>query len=214
MLSGAADFDRAARAVEQGLKHLEQESLVLLLSPAFTDSSQPNPGKLADYPPGVRENGGQYSHGASWLVDALVRLSELARGAGDSAHAEQYLAKACAVWLKISPLDDITPERIDRYGLPPHQQAADVYHGYGYAGRGGWSWYTGAAARMLVAAYKILGLSMQNNDLIIPDSLFTPKGALKVKRLVYKGVHYVSVEHDGKISRAGKSETAYLKNKN
>jgi cyclic beta-1,2-glucan synthetase len=214
VLSGAADFDRAARAVEQGLKHLEQENLVLLLSPAFTDSSQPNPGKLADYPPGVRENGGQYSHGASWLVDAIVRLSELARGAGDSAHAEQYLAKAFEVWIKISPLDDITPDRIDRYGLPPHQQAADVYHGYGYAGRGGWSWYTGAAARMLVAAYKILGLSMQNGDLIIPDSLFTPKGALKVKRLVYKGVHYVSVEHDGKISRAGKSETAYLKNKN
>ncbi|MCX5902434.1 MAG: glycosyl transferase family 36, partial [Proteobacteria bacterium] len=81
VISGAADFDRGACAVEQGLKDLEQENLVLLLSPAFTESSRPNPGKLADYPPGVRENGGQYSHGASWLVDALVKLSELSRSA-------------------------------------------------------------------------------------------------------------------------------------
>jgi cyclic beta-1,2-glucan synthetase len=129
-------------------------------------------------------------------VDALIRLSELARDAGATGRAEQYLARAFEVWIKISPLDDITPDRIDRYGLPPHQQAADVYFGYGYAGRGGWSWYTGAAARMLVAAYKILGLSMKNNDLIIPDSLFAPKGALKVKRLVYKGVEYASAAHD------------------
>ena len=130
VISGAADFDRGACAVEQGLKDLEQENLVLLLSPAFTESSRPNPGKLADYPPGVRENGGQYSHGASWLVDALVKLSELSRSAGDESRAGQYLARALKVWIKISPLDDISPERIDRYGLPPHQQPADVYYGY------------------------------------------------------------------------------------
>jgi len=213
VISGAADFDRGACAVEQGLKDLEQENLVLLLSPAFTETSRPNPGKLADYPPGVRENGGQYSHGASWLVDALVKLSELARSAGDENRAGQYLARALKVWIKISPLDDITPERIHRYGLPPHQQPADVYYGYGYAGRGGWSWYTGAAARMLFTAYKILGLTMQNNSLIIPDTLFLPKGTLTVQRLVYKGREYTAAQQDGKIIRDSASNASSLRDK-
>lgn len=190
VISGAVDFDRAVAVMERALRHLEKEHLVLLLSPAFTECSQPNPGKIADYPPGVRENGGQYSHGASWLVDALVRLSTLAHDAGETVHAEQFLKKALEIWIKISPLDDITPDNISRYGLPPHQQAADVYCGDGYVGRGGWSWYTGAAARMLWAAYKILGLKMQNGDLVIPNSIFVPKGAIKVNRLLYKGVHY------------------------
>jgi cyclic beta-1,2-glucan synthetase len=214
VISGAADCERGACAVEQGLKELEQENLVLLLSPAFTENSHPNPGKLADYPPGVRENGGQYSHGASWLVDALVKLSELVRSAGDESRAGQYLARAVNVWRKISPLDDITPERIDRYGLPPHQQPADVYHGYGYDGRGGWSWYTGAAARMLFTAYKILGLTMQNGSLIIPENLFQPKGTLTVKRLIYKGGEYRAARPGGKIMHDAAGDASFLNNKN
>jgi cyclic beta-1,2-glucan synthetase len=192
IISGAADFERGARALEQGLQDLEHENLVLLLSPPFTDASSPRPGKLADYPAGVRENGGQYSHGASWLVDALVRLSELARSAGDADRAQHYLTKAYEVWIKVSPLDNITPELIGQYGLPPHQQPADVYHGRGYAGRGGWSWYTGAAARMLYAAYAILGIKMRDGELIVSDQAFSTSGPLRLKRLTYKGREYTA----------------------
>jgi cyclic beta-1,2-glucan synthetase len=191
-ISGAADFDRAAAAVHHGLRELEKEHLVLLLSPPFTEHSRPYPGKIADYPPGVRENGGQYSHGTSWLVDALAQLAARA-AAGEQApwRAAHYRARALAVWSKISPLAHTEPETIQRYGLPPHQQPADIYYGYGYEGRGGWSWYTGAAARMLFAAYQILGLTMKNGELVIPDDLFTAQGSLQVQRLIYKGRHYV-----------------------
>jgi cyclic beta-1,2-glucan synthetase len=108
----------------------------------------------------VRENGGQYSHGASWLVDAWLACAALARDAGHDAAAAHAQRRARDLWWKISPLTKVTPAERDRYGLPPHQQPADVYEGPGYEGRGGWSWYTGAAARMLWAAYALVGIEL------------------------------------------------------
>ena len=75
----------------------------------------------------------------------------------------------------------------DRYGLPPHQQPADVYFGEGYEGRGGWSWYTGSAGRMLAAAHAILGIRMANGELVVPADLMAPKGALQVEALTWQG---------------------------
>jgi cyclic beta-1,2-glucan synthetase len=140
----------------------------------------------------VRENGGQYSHGASWLVDALVRLSEMAAAAGDGEDEKRYREKAVDLWMKISPIAHTRADVIDCYGMPPHQQPADIYCGYGYEGRGGWSWYTGAASRMLWGAYAILGLRMKDGTLTIPDNLFEPRGSLQVKRLIYKGSECVA----------------------
>lgn len=194
-ISGAADYGRAVQAVLHGLDELEKEDLVLLLTPPFTEKSEPYPGKIADYPPGVRENGGQYSHGVSWFVDALVRLADQARKRGDLARAREFQQRAYEVWCKISPLGHTAPQRMPRYGLPPHQQAADVYYGYGYEGRGGWSWYTGAAARMLFAAYQLLGLTMQKGIGGAGKDLFEPKGDLIVRSLVYKGTRYTAQEN-------------------
>ncbi|MEW6441770.1 MAG: glycosyl transferase family 36 [bacterium] len=201
-ISGAAGLERAANALEQGLEDLETEGLFALLQPPFTEASRPRPGRIADYPPGVRENGGQYSHGVSWLVDALVRLAECARAAGDAERAERFRARAVQVWTKISPAGHAGRKAILRYGLPPHQQAADIYWGCGYEGRGGWSWYTGAAARMLSAAYGLLGLAMRDGSLVVPDDLFDAKGPLQVKRLVYKGEEYRQ-RIEGSLSRRG-----------
>jgi cyclic beta-1,2-glucan synthetase len=187
VLSGAVDFVRGRLAVESALEHLERDNLVLLLAPPFESVSRPFPGRIADYPPGVRENGGQYSHGVSWLIDALVRLSEQAAAQGLGEEAERLRARAVEMWIKISPLAEMTAEHLDRYGLPPHQQPADVYCGPGYSGRGGWSWYTGAAARMLSAAYSILGIQMRDGELVLPPDLFEPKGRLVLKRLVFRG---------------------------
>ncbi len=76
VLSGAADGERGLAALENGLAHLERKDRILLLTPPFSDKSRPYPGRIADYPPGVRENGGQYTHGATWTVDAFMRLAD------------------------------------------------------------------------------------------------------------------------------------------
>ena len=190
VLSGAVGFEQGRTAVETALRQLERDDLVLLLAPPFAASSRPDPGRIGEYPPGVRENGGQYTHGVSWLVDALVRLSELAAAEANTDEAARLRARAVEIWIKISPISEAGPEQLDRYGLSPHQQPADVYFAPGYEGRGGWSWYTGGAARMLSAAYAILGLQLRDGELVIPDDLFEPKGRLVLKKLVFRGRSY------------------------
>ncbi len=169
ILSGVAGPVRGRRAMATVLKELEQKTLVRLFAPPFTENDPIYPGRLADYPPGVRENGGQYSHGVSWLVDALLVLAEEAKGRGEEKVAADYRAKARGLWRKISPLGHRSLEGLAVYGLPPHQQPADVYFGPGYEGRGGWSWYTGAAARMLFAAQSLLGLQRESDFPQAPD---------------------------------------------
>ncbi len=181
--SGAVDFDRALAALEGGLKGIERPDRVLLLEKPFFEHSQPYPGRIADYPPGVRENGGQYGHGASWIIDGFVKLAREARAKGDGEEARRLAARAFEIFEKISPLKKTDPEQIAAYGLIPIQQPADIYDGYGHGGRGGWSWYTGSAARMLSAAYAMLGISQVAGELEVADDLFEPKGELRVGTL-------------------------------
>jgi cyclic beta-1,2-glucan synthetase len=181
--SGACDFDRALAAIEGGLKGIERPDRVLILTPPFHDHSKPYPGRIADYPPGVRENGAQYSHGASWIVDGFARLAETARGQGDQPMAAHLTARAFEIYEKISPLRKTDPERLATYGLIPIQQPADIYDGYGHGGRGGWSWYTGSAARMLSAAYALLGVVQADGRISMREDLFEPKGELRVESL-------------------------------
>lgn len=160
-LSGAVTDAESLAALRADLPELEAATLVRAQWPPFDVRAKPWPGRIALYPPGVRENGGQYSHGASWLVDALVAL---ARDCDDPATAHELGATAWRLWHKISPLGHAAPEQAARYGLAPHQQAADIYSGPGYEGRGGWSWYTGAAARMLHAAHLLLGIEQRDGE--------------------------------------------------
>ena len=186
-LSGAVEPAQALHALESALARLERSNLIQLVEPAFGEESKPYPGRIADYPPGVRENGGQYTHGASWLVDAFVELAERAAAAGEPEQATGLRDRAIELWGKISPVDRYGEGRTDRYGLPPHQQPADIYFGEGYEGRGGWSWYTGSAGRMLAAAHAVLGIKVRDGRLVVPDDLTAPKGALEVRRLVHRG---------------------------
>jgi len=169
ILSGAADRVHGEKALEHGLGVLERNAMILLLSPAFDQRSRPYPGRIAQYPPGVRENGSQYSHGSSWLVDAALRLAQMQEIRGNIGGAQYWRKRAGEIWHKISPLTHTAPQRWLNYGLEPHQQAADVYHGPGYEGRGGWSWYTGSAARMLTAAHGLLGLEFRDGQLQVAD---------------------------------------------
>ena len=159
-LSGAADVNRAGIALESAWTHLvrEDEGLVLLLEPPF-DTSEPSPGYIRGYPPGVRENGGQYTHAALWLAMAMAR-----RGDGE---------RAVKILRMLNPIERARdPESVWRYGIEPYVIAADVYRLPGRIGHGGWSWYTGAAAWMYrawieeVLGLRVRGERMQVNPVI------------------------------------------------
>ena len=180
-LSGAVGAEEARAALRADLAELEGAHLVRVQTPPFDEHSPLWPGRIALYPPGVRENGGQYSHGASWLVDALTAL---ARTADQGSDADHLRAEAFRLWQKISPLGRDDRELAARYGLAPHQQPADIYSGPGHEGRGGWSWYTGAAARMLWAAYGLLGIELHDG---VPVRGATPSGGLELYEIRVRG---------------------------
>ena len=197
-LSDAAEPARGREALENALAALARDNIVQLVSPPSDENSSPYPGRSAEYPPGVRENGAQYSHGVSWLVDALAKQAVQAQAEGDAALADALFARAVETWIAISPVSKTaTPEQADIYGLAPHQQPADVYSGPGYDGHGGWSWYTGAAARMMSAAYAMLGLEFEAGELRLRADAFDAKGGLRLESVSYRGKVFTSDARKG-----------------
>jgi len=160
VLSGAAEPDRARRAMRAAAMHLVDDDahLVRLLDPPFADPDH-DPGYIKDYPPGVRENGGQYAHAGAWAVMAFAALGE---------HDAAYRA-----FTYLSPAHRAAAEGRDaRYELEPYAMAGDVYTAPPFVGRGGWSWYTGAAAWMYRAAVEaILGLTLRGDVAIVAPRL-------------------------------------------
>jgi cellobiose phosphorylase len=147
VLSGAAPPTRAAQAMDAVEEQLisATDGIVRLLTPAFVDTPH-DPGYIKGYVSGVRENGGQYTHAACWVVMALARLGRNER--------------AARVLEMLSPVSHATtPERVAVYRLEPYVVAADVYGEPPHVGRGGWSWYTGSAGWLYRAALEsVLGL--------------------------------------------------------
>ncbi len=136
VLSGVASPERAHQAMDSMHARLvrAESRVVLLLDPPF-DRHGNNPGYIAGYVPGVRENGGQYTHSAIWAAMAFARLGQRAR--------------AWSLLAMINPLHHAgTPEGVARYKVEPYVMAADVYSVQPHTGRGGWSWYTGSAGWM------------------------------------------------------------------
>ena len=156
VLSGVADPRRAERAMDAVRAHLVRRDaqLVLLLTPPF-DRTTRDPGYIKGYLPGIRENGGQYTHAALWTVIALTRL-----GLGDD---------AMELFHMVNPLNHTrTPDDLERYRVEPYVVAADVYAHPMHVGRGGWTWYTGSAGWMYQAALEgLLGLRRQGATLAI-----------------------------------------------
>ena len=122
--------------------------LIRLLRPAF-DGAGVDPGYIAAYPPGIRENGAQYTHAACWMLCALAAQ-------GDEARAHRALEM-------LLPLNHArTREAAEQYRVEPYVMAADIYTAPEHAGRGGWTWYTGSAAWMLMAILRLLGYERRN----------------------------------------------------
>jgi cyclic beta-1,2-glucan synthetase len=147
VLSAAAQPYRAERAMNAVRANLVRRDaqIVLLLTPPF-DQTPRDPGYIKGYLPGIRENGGQYTHAALWAVIALARL-----GMGDEAMELFHL---------INPINHMrTADGVERYKAEPYVVAADVYAHPMHVGRGGWTWYTGSAGWMYQAAVQaLLGL--------------------------------------------------------
>ena len=146
-ISRAADPKRAETALDSVEEKLvrREDGLIALLAPPF-DHMAEDPGYIKGYVPGVRENGGQYTHAALWVV-----LAHLMRGDGDEASALLDL---------INPINHaLTREAAEHYAVEPYVVAADVYAASPHTGRGGWTWYTGSASWFYrVALHWMLGL--------------------------------------------------------
>ena len=147
VLSGAVPLARAERAMDAVRSHLVSrgDETILLLSPPF-DHANPDPGYIRAYVPGIRENGGQYTHAAVWVVMASAAL-----GNGD---------EATELFHMLNPVNHTrTDQALERYKAEPYVLAGDVYSNPLHRGRAGWSWYTGAAGWLYRAGVEsILGL--------------------------------------------------------
>jgi cyclic beta-1,2-glucan synthetase len=190
VLSGAADPARAERAMTALEEYLVRrgDGLVLLFTPPFADGPV-DPGYIKGYLPGVRENGGQYTHGAIWSVLAFAAL-----GDGD---------KAGELFSILNPINHAsTRAGVHRYKVEPYVMAADVYSESPHVGRGGWTWYTGSAGWMYQAGVEsILGFRLQGASLVIDPCI--PRGWPRYEiEFAYHSARYeIVVENPQGVSR-------------
>ncbi len=190
VLSEAADPQRAAQAMASVERLLvrEADQLLLLLEPPFDKTSR-DPGYIQGYPPGIRENGGQYTHAAIWVAWAFARL-----GQG---------GQAGALFRLLNPVNHAdTPEKIKRYLVEPYGIAADIYSQPPLTGTGGWTGYTGSAGWMYrLGTEAILGLSRQGQALKIDPCIPGNWPGFKVDYR-YGTSHYrISVENPAGVCR-------------
>ncbi len=160
VISGAGNPERTRQAMNAVYQRLvkPESKLIQLLDPPF-DTSDVNPGYIKGYVPGVRENGGQYTHSAIWTAMAFAQL-------GDAERAWELLAM-------INPVNHATtPDEVAIYKVEPYVVCADVYAVSPHIGRGGWSWYTGSAGWMYrLILESLLGLKLEVNTLHVRPCL-------------------------------------------
>jgi cyclic beta-1,2-glucan synthetase len=194
VMANASDQQHAAQAMTSVDRLLVDHAnqIARLFTPPFDHSTQ-NPGYIKGYPPGVRENGGQYTHGATWSIFAWAKL-----GDGD---------RAAGLFDLLNPLHHSdSAEATARYKVEPYVVSADVYSVAPHIGRGGWTWYTGSAAWLYRAGLEaVLGFQLQGDRLRIDPCI--PKnwpGFQIVYR--YRGEQHASryeiaVENPDKVCR-------------
>jgi cellobiose phosphorylase len=158
----------------------KEQGIIRLLTPPF-DKSTLDPGYIKGYVPGIRENGGQYTHAAVWMIIAFARLGNKQR-----------------VWelLKmINPVNHgLTASDISRYKVEPYVLAADVYSLPPHAGRGGWTWYTGSAGwlyRLIIESF--LGLQLEGNQLTVVPCIPEEWASCKIHYRYKSSCYHISI---------------------
>ncbi len=186
VLSGAGDPERVKIAMASLDKRLVRSdgSLILLLDPPFDDSDQ-EPGYIKGYVPGVRENGGQYTHAAIWTVMAFARSGDAAR--------------AWELFRLINPINhSSTPDLVSTYRVEPYVVAADVYGAEPHVGRGGWTWYTGSASWMYrLIIESLLGLDRKIDMLHLAPCLPSDWPSLQIHYRYYETVYHLNMTRTG-----------------
>jgi cyclic beta-1,2-glucan synthetase len=190
VLSGVAAPERAARAMASVEEELLRsgDGVALLFAPPF-DKTALDPGYIKGYPPGIRENGGQYTHAALWSVMAFAAL-----GQGD---------KAAGLFALLNPINHAgTRADVHRYKTEPYAVTADIYASDPHMGRGGWSWYTGSAGWMQRAGIEsILGLTIEGVQLFLDPCIPKSWPRFEIK-LRYRTAWYeITVENPSGVNR-------------
>ena len=189
VLSGAGGAERSRAAMEALDRHLvcRDDGLVKLLDPPF-DKSASNPGYIKGYVPGVRENGGQYTHAAIWAAMAFAEL-------GDNRRAWEIFAM-------INPLNHAqSAQAVAIYKVEPYVMAADVYAAAPHTGRGGWTWYTGSAGWMYrLAVESLLGLRLEGDKLRLRPCLPASWPGFKLRYRYRDTVYHIAVVRDESAS--------------
>ncbi len=186
VLSGAGTRERSVQAMESVNRRLVRRDarLVQLLDPPF-DKSALNPGYIKGYVPGVRENGGQYTHGAIWTVMAFAAMGDTER--------------AWELFNLINPVTHgNTPQAIATYRVEPYVVAADVYAVRPHVGRGGWTWYTGSAGWM----YRLITESLLGLHLDVDKLRFAPRPprdwpSFKIHYRFHETTYHISIQNRG-----------------
>jgi cyclic beta-1,2-glucan glucanotransferase len=191
VISGAANPDRAALAMAAVNEHLVRRGdggLMLLFTPPF-DQTPLDPGYIKGYPPGIRENGGQYTHAAVWSVLAFAML-----GDGD---------KAGELFSILNPINHSnTRAGIHRYKVEPYVACADIYSVPPHSGRGGWTWYTGSAGWMYRAGLEwILGFRLRGEQLLLDPCIPTSWEGYAVAFRHRSARYEIAVENPHRVSR-------------
>jgi cellobiose phosphorylase len=182
VISSAGDPHRAAVAMDSAEAMLvrPKNSLVCLFTPPF-DKSQPHPGYIMGYPPGMRENGGQYTHGSLWMALARARM-------GDGAAAVRLLQM-------MSPVEcSSTRARAEQYRGEPYVVAADVSSSPQHAGTAGWTWYTGSAGWMYrIWLEEVLGFQVRGNKLYLKPAIPPDWDGFSIKYRFHSAVYEIAI---------------------
>jgi len=186
VISGGGDPMRARQAMAAVDKHLVRRDtrLIQLLAPPF-DKSDLEPGYIKGYVPGVRENGGQYTHAAIWATTAFAMLGDRER--------------AWELFTMLNPVNHgITPTDIERYKVEPYVMGADIYGAPPHTGRGGWTWYTGAASWMYrLTVETLLGLQLEVDHLRIAPCIPAHWESYKIHYRYRETVYHITIKRVG-----------------
>jgi cellobiose phosphorylase len=189
VISGGGDPARARQAMVAVDKRLVRRDarLVQLLDPPF-DKSDLEPGYIKGYVPGVRENGGQYTHAAIWTTTAFAML-------GDTERAWELFAM-------LNPINHSSqPEEMKRYKVEPYVMSADIYGAPPHTGRGGWTWYTGAAGWMYrLIVETLLGLQLEVDHLCIAPCVPASWQTYKIHYRYRETIYHITVTRVGEKS--------------
>ena len=189
VISGGGDAQRARQAMMSVDKRLvrRDKQIIQLLDPPF-DKSDLEPGYIKGYIPGVRENGGQYTHAAIWTTMAFAML-------GDTERAWEFFAMLNPV------IHGNTPEAIERYKVEPYVMCADIYGVSPHTGRGGWTWYTGAAGWMYrLITETLLGLQREGDHLRIQPCVPADWDSYKIHYRFGNTVYHITIRRTGELS--------------